>query len=368
MRASLLLAFLLPAACSGGGSSDGASSDLHEDAGADAGVDASPPPAQLDAGAPDGGLAFPACLGDTRPLVFDRGLPFTPVSVGAAPSPYAGAFLVDFATTRSAIDLGAFAAPGPTASNCDPSMLGQSCGFADLDFFGAWGPVTLVTENFAGGTPRQAGIVGTDFLAVHVFTLDWKHSQIRRATKATRCADASLSAFASLDASGFFANDAATLKPLSDVDAQAAAGLHVPNVPTVPIAVAGATAVVQLDTGFLDSVVPHSVNVNVAFFDAIDPNALVRDAARDTSLTTCAGVAESVEAYRLAPGSAVALGPRSWSDATIFVKRTPDAAKSCGGIGTWTAPAAQIGVSFFVDLGVVVFDPFASRVWIPKSG
>jgi hypothetical protein len=46
------------------------------------------------------------------------------------------------------------------------------------------------------------------------------------------------------------------------------------------------------------------------------------------------------------------------------VKRTPSAARSCGGIGTWTAPAAQLAASFFVELGVVVFDPFGSRVFV----
>jgi hypothetical protein len=46
------------------------------------------------------------------------------------------------------------------------------------------------------------------------------------------------------------------------------------------------------------------------------------------------------------------------------VKRTPAAALRCGGIGTWTAPAAQIATSFYVDAGVMVFDPFAERVWI----
>ncbi len=366
MRAPLVLV-LAAAACTGGAESNGASSDLHEDAGADA---SAPREAGADA-SPDAAVALPTCLGDARPLVFDRGLAFAEVHVGAAPSPYAGQFLVDFATTRSAIDLAAFTAPGPPAMGCDATRLGQSCGFADLDFFGAWGPVTLVTENLAGGTPRQAGIVATDLLSVHVFTLDWTHAEIRRATKTARCDDASLSAFAALDASGFYANDASTLRPLSDVDTQAGAGLHVPNVPTVPVTVAGVSAVAQLDTGFLDSLVPHSVNVNVAFFDAVNaasPGALVRDAAHDASLTTCAGVAESVEAYRLGPGATFAIGPRTWSSVTVFVKRTPAAAKSCGGIGTWTAPAAQVGASFFVDLGVVIFDPFASRIWIPKSG
>ena len=49
----------------------------------------------------------------------------------------------------------------------------------------------------------------------------------------------------------------------------------------------------------------------------------------------------------------------------IFVKHTPQAAKVCGGIGTWTVPAAQIGTSFFIDAAAVVFDPPRHRVWLP---
>ncbi len=106
---------------------------------------------------------------------------------------------------------------------------------------------------------------------------------------------------------------------MSDVLASAGSG-PVPNVPTVPVRVAGVTAVAQLDTGFADVRVPHSENVNAAFFDAIrakSPDSIVRDAAL-----------------------------------------------RCGGIGTWTAPAAQVATSFYVDAGLLVFDPFAERVWI----
>jgi hypothetical protein len=191
MRPGSLFLLVAVAACSGGAGSPGtgASSDLQGDGGAGHGV--------------------PVCLGDTSPLVLDRGRPFAAVRVGAAASPYEGAFLVDLATTQSTIDLSAFAAPGPTATGCDPSL--------------------------------------------------------------------------------------------------------------------------------------------------------------DASLTTCAGVAEAVEAYRLAPGASLVLGPRASPSAVVFVKRTPPVAQRCGGIGTWSAPAAQIGVSFFVDLGVIVFDPFASRVWVRQG-
>jgi len=259
----------------------------------DAGEDEATAPDELRAKTP------PACLGASQPLTLFHDLPFTDVTVGGV----TGAFLVDLATTGSAIDALAFPAPGPSASRCP---LGASCTFEGFTFFGGWGAVQLVSEELdsAGDAVHQAGILG---------------------------------------------------------------------VPTVPVRVAGVTAVAQLDTGFADTRIRHSVNINTAFFDAIqaaNPGALVRDAASDLSLTTCAGVAEPVEAWRLAPGMSFDLvgesgaAARTEKSAVLFVKRTPAAARRCGGIGTWSAPAAQVATSFYVDAGVVVFDPFASRVWI----
>jgi hypothetical protein len=356
-----LLASSLAACSSSSSSAGGADADLTEDAGGDAAIaadggDAAPPPPPVPPPPP-----LPACLGDSRAITVLGGTPSTEVRIGAAPSPYAAQMLVDFATTRSTIEMSVFAPPGPPATGCDSSQLGQSCTFADYDFFGPWGQVTLVTSTI--------GLLGTDFLAVHVFTLDLRGKRIFKATKATKCDDASLSAFAPLSTAGFYANDTSTLRPITDVDSSASPGSHVPNVPTVPITLAGTQAIAQLDTGFLDNLVPHSVNVNVALFDAVNaahPGALVRDAALDAQLTTCVGIAEAVEAYRLAPGSSFELATHAWPDAVVFVKRTPAAAKSCGGIGTWTTAAAQIGGSFFADVGVIVFDPFASSVWIAR--
>jgi hypothetical protein len=330
------------------------------------------PPGPTDGGADaadaSGPTALPSCLGASLPLALTTG-PHLSVTVGAAPAAQAGPFLVDYATTGSTIELTAFAAPAPPATGCNPSLLGQSCTFADLDFFGAWGAVTLVTST--------ASILGTDFLAHGIYTLDYANKQMRHAAAKGACSDAALSAagLAALSTAGFFASDLALLRPQHDLDSAAPAGLQVANVPVVPVRIAGTAALAQLDTGFDDGVVVHSINVNVAFFDAINlatPGALVRDAARDLTLSTCAGVSEAAEAYQLAPGrsfelvdeaSAVA---RAWGSATVFVKRTPVAAKHCGGIGSFTVPAAQIGTSFFNDMRALVFDPYASRVWVGR--
>ena len=338
-----------------------------------------PAPAPAPAAAPT--TPSDTCLGPTRPLTIAGGLPYVMVRVGTAPAAGDGAFLLDLATTRSTIDLAAFSAPRPKASGCDPTYLGERCTFHGFDLFGDVGDVQLVTadhEGYGAGVVRPAGILGTDLLSRAVFTLDYAGKTLRRAEEATRCDEDELAAlgFAPLSSAGFYAATLGGLAPLGSVVSDAPAGVLVPNVPSVPLRIGAARAPAQLDTGFDDYVHPLSINVNEAFFAAItkaSPKALVRAPARDLSLSTCAGIAEQVEAYVLAPGADMGLVDEAGADAfnatdaTVFVKRTPAAARSCGGIGTWTAPAAQVGATLFARLGATVFDPFASRVWVRKA-
>ncbi len=327
-----------------------------------------------DAPAPDPLASLGACLGATAPLTVSRNVPYVSIPIGA----YRGEFALDYGSTFSSIDLAAFPAPGPRTSGCDRALLGVTCTVDGFSFFADPSPVSLVTEDFraVAGSVRQAGIVGTDFTSLRVIALSYRASRMYVGGAAGCSDDAWRGAgFASLSSRGFFSNDLSALSPRGAVDTGAVAGAHVPNVPTVPLRVGGVSALAQLDTGFDDALVPLSVNVNAAFFSAIvaaDAGTLVRDAARDLSLTTCVpGLSEPVEAWTLAPGrtlefvsdsGAVA---RRYAGATLFVKRTPAAARSCGGIGTWTAPAAQVAASFFVEMGSVAFDPYTSRVWMP---
>lgn len=316
-----------------------------------------------------------ACLGEEAEITLANGLPYAKVTIGEPK--FTVDFLVDYATNFSTIDLSKIPAPGPTASGCDPTLFDQSCSFATFDFFGPWGQVWLSTTQHGDHGPGvvQSGILGTDFTSRVAVTLDWTRSKVSKAGAQELCSEADLAGagFSPLSAAGFFTSDPSKLRPLADVIEGASPSRTVANVPTVPLRIAGVLTHAQLDTGFADVLVPHSINVNEAFLGEViakDPTALVRAADRDLSLSTCVGISEPVEAYTLRAGAAAELvsesgqAARTFASATIFVKRTPPAARTCGGIGTWTVPAAQIGASFFVDLGLVVFDPFASRVWV----
>jgi hypothetical protein len=318
-----------------------------------------------------------ACLGTSQALTISGQMPYANVPVGTE----MGEFVLDFGSTFSSIDLTAFASPGPMTSGCDSSELGQICMVADFAFFDPPSTVELTTEDFSdvGGSVRQAGIIGTDFLSEHVITLAYGADLVFASPSSSFCSEGALEAagFAPFTTTGFYENDLSLLEPAKDVDSNASSGITVPNVPTVNVAVAGVAAIAQLDTGFDDDVTPFSVNINQAFYSAIvaaSPSALTRDASLDTTLTTCIeDVNEPVTAYTLAAPTTfdfVANGgtvARSYTTTVLFVKDTPMAAESCGGIGTWTVPAAQVAASYYNDMKVIVFDPYGARVWIPKG-
>jgi hypothetical protein len=331
-----------------------------------------------DAGAKDPLTLLAPCLGASVPIVLSGQMPYDDLPIGTL----SGYFVLDFGSTFSSIDLGAFPSPGPMTSGCDPDELGQECTVEDFAFFSSPGSVVLVTEDYSdlSGSVRQAGILGTDFLSEHAVTLGYQAKLVFASPSAGLCSDSDLMAagLLPLTTAGFYENDLSLLEPLTDVDSNGSAGSSVPNVPTVAVSVAGANAVAQLDTGFDDDVTPFSVNINPAFLVAIQSastSAVVREPSLDSTLTTCvSGVDETLEAYRLASGTTfdfVADGgttARSYASTVLFVKNTPSSAASCGGIGTWTVPAAQVGASYYNDMKVLVFDPYGAKVWIPKGG
>jgi len=342
----------------------------------DAGGPSDAAAASEDAGHTNPLTALAACLGPSKPLTVSGQMPYLSVPVGSQ----AGEFVLDFGSNFSSIDLSAFAPPGPSTSGCNASQLGALCTVAGFAFFGPPASVELTTESYSGigGTVRQAGIVGTDFLSEDVITLAYTAGLVFASPSTGFCSDTALRAagFAPLSAAGFYENDLSKLESLSLVDSSGPANDTVPDIPTVPVSVGGANALAQLDTGFDDDLTPFSVDINQAFYEEITaaaPSALVRDTSLDTTLSTCvSGVSQPVTGYRLAPsttfdfltdGGAVA---RSYATAAIFVKSTPAAAQVCGGIGTWTVPAAQVAASYYNEMQIVLFDPYSSRVWIPQ--
>jgi hypothetical protein len=353
-----------------------------------------PPPDALveDPDAADGAVlkpppVIPGCVGTSIALQPSGERGYVGVNMGGDGGAIVGDFLLDFGANGSTIDLNGFDGSAPVPSSCfgDAASPGASCSFPNFDFFGGWGTVSLTTADysFLFNSVKQAGIIGTDFLSVYPFTIDYAHAKVWRSASPTFCTDAQLlgAGFSPIPAGGFYTNKFASLRPLSDVisdpDAAATAGYVVPNVPTVPITVAGASALAQLDTGYDDRIIRHSININQALLDLLlaqNPVKLTRQQSKDLYLTTCVpGLSQLGAAWKLTPGTEVnfvgsggAVARRD-TGTYVFVKEKLPAADRCGGIETWTVPAAQMGASFLVDAQAVVFDPISSRVWLPKD-
>ena len=350
------------------------------------------PPAE-DVDAADGSVkkpppVLPGCVGTAIDLQPSGERGYVAVNLGGDGGPIVGDFLLDFGANGSTIDLNAFdASARPVPSSCfgDASAPGATCSFGSFDFFGPWGTVSLVTADysFLFNSVKQAGIIGTDFLSVYPFTIDYARSKVWRSASPTFCTDAQLlgAGFSPIPAGGFYTNKFSSLRPLSDVlsdpDAAATAGYVVPNVPTIPITVAGAAALAQLDTGYDDRIIRHSININQALLDQLlaqSPVKITRQQSKDLYLTTCIpGLSQLGAAWLLAAGTEVnfigegATVARRDTGTVLFVKEKLAGAERCGGIETWTVPAAQMGASFLVDAQAVVFDPISSRVWLPKD-
>ena len=149
------------------------------------------PDAAFDATAPDivstdvAEANLRACQGPTTPLSFAHGTPYATVTIGGN----TGWFLVDFGTTASAIDPAGFTPATPVP------VPGTSDRWDDFSFFGAWATVTLGVQDFsAWQSPRQAGILGTDFLALHAYTVNWDAATLARAPSGSGCDDTTLEA------------------------------------------------------------------------------------------------------------------------------------------------------------------------------
>ncbi len=305
--------------------------------------------------------SFPACLGETRSLIVSNGMPYTPLRVQGR----TGFFVVDLGSDGSTITpenfLGGIGPrPLPNQGN------GQEAQFADVNFFGPWQPMPLSIQNSNIKAPlAQAGLIGTNLLKAHVFTLDYASGLIHRADPATFCSDLALyrAGFRPLSSRDYYGRDPTTLR------CPAAPRRPCPNIPTIPVRVGNASAVAQVDTGYDDRMRP-GVNINRAWLRQLLAAGvpLFRDPAADISLTTCASVNEPVLAYRLPVGTPFELvgedgqAVRKFHGIPLYLKDTPAAARSCGGIGTWDRPAAQLGASSIND-GTLVVDPLSQRLW-----
>ncbi|KJD34592.1 hypothetical protein PK35_02070 [Tamlana nanhaiensis] len=296
-------------------------------------------------------------FGEKYPLKLGQTTPYAKASVGN----FEGYFLVDFGTTNSTIDTNNFINGKPFATQNTSNQ------YANFNFLGPWGTVSLYHQNHANinglNNFKQAGIIGTDFLTTNIYTLDFQNKAIYKSNSTQFYTNKTLDSlgFKAASTIGYYANDYSKLN--NDCTA---------NIPTIPVKIGKISATAQIDSGYDDAKYQHSININQAFFNAlIDADIyLVENPSANITLSTCVSYySEAVKAYTLPEGVQFSITSIDGSpifltsDVNIFLKQTPPEAQTCGGIGTWKIPAAQLGASFLMDSKKVIFDPFQSKVW-----
>ncbi len=303
------------------------------------------------------------CLLSPLPLFVDRQVTYVQLPIGNHADPKPAWFLLDTGATFSTIDAQFLnPAPLPAVESLVVAAPTREYTPASFEFFGKWFKSNFSIQDYSRIITgvKQAGIIGTDFLSQQPYILDFQEKKLYRTEQVLPCSPQDLAAagLTALSTKGYYSTQGSTVSLSKKFLA--------PNVPTVPIRIGTETFVAQIDTGYNDHKHAFSININTAMKAALDQAGvgLIPVPRLNSTLTT---------AYRLAKGTTFSFVDingqevHPFSEVRIFLKSTPPAALNCGGISTWEKPAAQLGSSFFKDAGFVIFDPFTSLVWIPKT-
>ncbi len=248
-----------------------------------------------------------------------------------------GAFLIDYGATRSSLSAEAFGgADGATRRAALPFP-----GLSTQDF---------LLRAYDPGSGR-IGILGVDVLS----RITAQFSAGEAFLGAAYCESGALRAlgFVPIAEKGFFAADAA------GVDSSR------PNVPVVFLRLGAVRAFAQIDTGYGDTIYPHSVDVNEALYDKLVASGIALEKIGRIGVRTCEGKVENRSVYS-ATGAALAIENEKGASIArteryFLIVKAPNA---CGGIGGMKEPAAQLGASFLELFGTTIFDAKAGTVWV----
>jgi hypothetical protein len=247
-----------------------------------------------------------------------------------------GPFLIDYGATQSSLSAAAFAGAEGSMRTVTLPLPGV-------------GERPFALRSYAAASTR-IGILGTDVLSRLTVQLAGDAAFVG----ADSCPPQALreAGFTPVSQAGFFAPDAASVDPSRA------------NVPVVFIRIGDVRTWAQIDTGYADTVLPHSVDVNAALHDRLSESGVALEGLPVLRVTTCDG-SESRKVYRT---NGTPLGIES-DDGTAIARMDSfhlvvNSPNDCGGIAGLATPAAQLGASFLDLFGAVVFDPKAGTVWV----
>jgi hypothetical protein len=251
-----------------------------------------------------------------------------------------GQFLLDYGATRSSLSADAFAGAAGSEKAAAISLPSFKKGAFRLARY----------DQPAQTATRQLGVIGTDFLSL--LTAQFSGTSVYLGDHACEAKALRARGLVPVSQSGFFSSDLSTIK----------SGLA--NVPVVYISLGGVRAWAQIDTGYADTVYPHSVDINEALYDRLAASGVRLERLRDLGVWTCEGH-ESRRVYAVTDKALAIENERGQpivetSSFVLIVKP----ASGCGGIGAMSEPAAQLGASFLRLFGTIVFDPKSATVWL----
>jgi hypothetical protein len=251
-----------------------------------------------------------------------------------------GAFLLDTGATQSSLSADAFSSAAGSVRTASISLPSFERGDFRLARYDA--P--------ARSGSGRLGVVGTDFLSL--LTAQFTRGAVYLGDKPCDAKALCARGFIPVAETGFFSSDLSTIS----------AGLA--NVPVVYLRLGEVRAWAQIDTGYADTVIPHSVDINEAFYDRLIASGVRLERAADIGVLTCDGH-ESRRVYAVRDEALAIENERGepiveTDSFHLIVKK----ANGCGGIGAMATPAAQLGASFLKLFGTIVFDPKSAIVWL----
>lgn len=254
-----------------------------------------------------------------------------------------GAFLLDTGATRSSLSADAFSSAEGSVRNASISLPSFERGDFRLARYDA-------PER--GGSGRL-GVIGTDFLSL--LTAEFTRGAVTLGDKPCDALALRGLGFIPVSEKGFFSSDLSTI------------GAGLADIPVVYLRLGEVRAWAQIDTGYADTVIPHSVDINEALYDRLVASGVRLERAADIVVLTCEG-RESRRVYAV-KDRALAIENEGGEPIveTMSFRLIVKTANGCGGIGAMTTPAAQLGASFLKLFGSIVFDPKSAMVWVERG-
>jgi len=288
-------------------------------------------PGSLENGALCGGRRY------QRAIDPNDGLP----RIGLNADGISGQFLVDYGTTVSSILTRAFGRADRLINELSlPDVEDATVAFKHFD----------MSQKAA---EKRLGVIGTDILSA--LTVQITGSTLFVGNQPCEWRVMRARGLVPIPQKTFFSSD----PPLTD--------RKYPNVPVVFLSIGKIHTWAQIDTGYDDAVYAHSVDINEALFQQLIIQGIALDHLADIDVSTCEG-RESRHVYTIKDLSLVV----ETADlipiirvGTFYLILKP--ANGCGGIGTMSIPAAQLGVSFLRIFRTTVFDPQFGIVWLDGS-